>query len=104
MSKQELITPPTGKGWGDGSLVILHSQNRRVNPDNTYTGFRPRIQVEGAYFVIRDWCYDPRIRRSFSALLNSLMLPLKTACEHTTIKDADGRISIELNCGRIYIE
>lgn len=101
------ITPPTqtGKGWGDGSIVNRFNKNRKVNPDNTYTGFRPRVgEVEGAYFVIRNWCSDERIRRSFSAIFNSLMVPIKVACEQTTEVDENGNISIELNAGRITIK
>lgn len=103
----EPITPPptvTGKGWGDGSLVQAYNKRRTRNPENTYTGFRPRTgEVEGAYYVIRNWCNDPRVNRSFSAIFNSLMIGIKTACEHTTEKDADGNVSIELNLGRIII-
>lgn len=96
---------PTGQGWGDGSLVRLFNEKRKTNPENTYTGFRPRIgAVEGAYFVVRNWCADPRVNKSFSAIFNSLMIPIKVACEHTTEVDENGSVSIELNLGRIIIE
>lgn len=99
------LTPPSGKGWGDGSLVRQFNKGRKVNPENTYTGFRPRTgEIEGAYFVIRNWCNDPRVNKSFSAIFNSLMLQIKVACENTTEIDEDGRVSIELNCGRIEIK
>ena len=95
---------PNGQGWGDGALVREFNKRRTVNPENTYTGFRPRTgEVEGAYFVIRNWCDDPRVNRSFSAIFNSLMIPIKLACEHTTEIDDEGQVSIELNLGRIII-
>lgn len=102
------ITPPkthSGQGWGDGSLVRQFNKGRKINPENTYTGFRPRVgDVEGAYFVVRNWCTDPRINKSFSAIFNSIMVPLKVALENTTEVDEQGRISVELNLGRIVIE
>lgn len=104
---KKLLPPPspTGQGWGDGSIAQQFHRGRRFNAENTYTGFRPRVgDIEGAYFVLRDWCADPRIRRSFSSLFNSLMIPLKVACENTTEVDEHGRISIEANFGRIVIE
>lgn len=101
------IEPPqlkSGKGWGDGSLVRQFNRGRKVNPENTYTGFRPRVgEIEGAYFVIRNWCNDPRINKSFSSIFNSLMLPIKFACENTTEIDEHGRVTIELH-GRFPIE
>jgi len=94
---------PSGQGWGDGSLVRKYNRNRTINPENTYTGFRPRVgAVEGAYFVIRNWCNDPQVNRSFSALFNSLMLPIKEACENTTEIDEHGQVSIEIH-GRFNI-
>lgn len=98
------IHAPTKQGWGDGSLVRLFNRGRKVNPENTYTGFRPRVgEIEGAYFVIRNWCNDPRINKSFSAIFNSLMIPLKVCCEHTTEVDENGSVSIEVNLGRVTI-
>lgn len=104
MTKIKPPPTPTGKGWGDGSLVAAYNAKRKCNPENTYTGFRPRVgEVEGAYFVIRNWCNDDRIRRSFSAIFNSLMIGIKVACENTTEVDEHGHISIELNLGRVTI-
>lgn len=102
----KLLPPhtPSGQGWGDGSLVRQFNRKRKINPENSYTGFRPRVgEIEGAYFVIRNWCNDPRVNKSFSAIFNSLMVSIKVACEHTTEIDADGQVSIELNLGRIVI-
>lgn len=96
--------PNAGKGWGDGKAVRAFNAGRKTNPANTYTGFRPRVgEIEGAYFVIRGWCEDPRINKSFSAIFNSLMIPIKIACENTTEIDENGQVSIELNIGRIPI-
>jgi hypothetical protein len=92
-----------GKGWGDGVGVSSFNRGRKRNPENTYTGFRPRVENEGMYFVIRRWCDDERINKSFSALLNAIIPALKVACENTTERAADGTISIELNAGRIDI-
>lgn len=94
---------PSGKGWGDGSLVRRFNKGRTVNPENTYTGFRPRVELEGVYFVIRNWCSDPRINQSFSSIFNSLLTPIKVACENTTEVSETGEVSIELNLGRIII-
>lgn len=108
MSLNKRVLPPAGiegKGWGDGSLVRQFNRGRKRNPENTYTGFKPRVgEIEGAYFVIRNWCDDPRINKSFSAIFNSVMIGLKTACEQTTEVDTDGQVSIELNLGRIEIK
>lgn len=99
-----ILPPKGGKGWGDGSLVRQFNRNRKRNQENTYTGFRPRVgAIEGAYFVIRNWCDDERINKSFSAIFNSLMIPLKEAIENTTEIDDEGQVSIELNIGRIPI-
>lgn len=92
-----------GKGWGDGSMVQAFNENRMTNPANTYTGFRPRVENEGCYYVIRNWCKDPRVRKSFSSLINSLLPYISVAVQHTTERDEDGRITIELNLGRIEI-
>lgn len=107
MSDQDKPITIRGKGWGDGQAVRAANKRRtRPNPLNTYTGFRPRIgENEGAFFVIRDkWCDDPRINKPFSALFNSLLIGIKTACEQTTEIDEHGNVSIELNLGRIIIE
>lgn len=104
---KKILPPPTqtGKGWGDGSVVHAYNEGRKTNPENTYTGFRPRVgEIEGAYFVIRSWCNDKRIRRSFSAIFNSLMIGIKIACENTTEIDEHGNVTIELNLGRITIK
>lgn len=103
---EPIISPPkgSGKGWGDGAKVAAWNKRRMTNPENTYTAFRPRVENEGLYFVIRNWAADPRVNKSFSAIINSLLEGLKTACENTTEKDEHGRISIEVNLGRIYIE
>lgn len=92
-----------GKGWGDGQAIREFNLARRTNSANTITGFRPRVGVEAEYFVIRAWCDDPRINKSFSALINALIPGLKTAVEHTTEVDKEGVLSIELNLGRIDI-
>lgn len=94
-----------GKGWGDGSLVRQYNKGRKVNINSTYTGFRPRVgEEEGAFFTIRNWCDDPQINRSFSAILNSILVPLRVACENTTEVDDQGNVSIEINLGRIIIK
>jgi len=107
MSTTTKITPPktrSGKGWGSGELVRAFNRGRKINQENTYTGFRPRIgEIEGAYFVIRNWCNDPRVNKSFSSIFNSIMIPLKEAIENTTEVDEFGQVSIELNIGRIVI-
>lgn len=100
----EPVRSPGGKGWGDGVKVKQFNTRRKRNPENTYTGFRPRVHLEGAYFVIRNWCDDERINLSFSAIINSLLVGIKTACEQTTEKDENGIVSIEINLGRINIE
>lgn len=101
-----IYSPPkgSGKGWGDGSKVAAFNKRRKFNHENTTTGFRPKLEHEGHYFVIRNWCADERINKSFSAVINALLEGLKTACEQTTEKDEHGRISIEVNLGRVYIE
>lgn len=96
-----------GQGWGDGNAVRAANRKRtQRNPLNTYTGFRPRIgECEAAFFVIRDtWCDDQRINKPFSAVINSLLIGIKTAMEQTTEIDENGNVSIELNLGRIIIE
>lgn len=107
-SVSERILPPStpsGRGWGDGSLVQAYNKRRTVNPENTCTAFRPRAgDAEAAFYVLRNWCKDPRINKPFSALLNSLLQGLKTSCENTTEIDAEGNISIELNLGRVQIK
>lgn len=93
-----------GKGWGDGTKVRAYTKRRKRQEENTYTGFRPRIYNEAAYYVIREWCDDERINLSLSSLFNAIIPGLKIACENTTEKDEEtGRISIELNLGRIEI-
>lgn len=107
MSNELIYSPPagSGKGWGDGSKVAAFNKGRKFNHENTTTGFRPQSgDREAYYFVIRNWCSDPRINKSLSAVFNALLEGLKTACEQTTEKDANGRISIEVNLGRIYID
>lgn len=95
--------PGEGKGWGNGVAVRNFNASRKTNPANTYTSFRPRTEREAEYFVIREWCDDERVNKSFSAIINSLIPAIKIACEHTTERDEHGRITIELNAGRIEI-
>lgn len=96
--------PIVGRGWGDGVAVAAFNARRRRNPENTYTGFRPRVANEAAYFVIRKWCDDPIINKSFSAVINALLPSIKVAMEQSTeVNEETGQISIDCNFGRIDI-
>ena len=92
-----------GKGWGDGKKVTQYNKKRMSNPENTYTGFRPRVENEAAWYVMRQWCDREDINLSFSALINAILPGLKVSLENTT-EISHGQISIELNLGRIEIK
>jgi hypothetical protein len=94
-----------GKGWGDGQAVTAFNERRRTNPENTYTGFRPRVENEAAFFVLREWASDRVVNRSFSSIINAVLPGLMAAVQNTTEIDTEtGEISIEINLGRIVIK
>jgi hypothetical protein len=74
------------------------------NPENTYTGFRPRVDQEAAFFNLKRWGENPQINKTFSAIINSILDGLNECAKHTTRKHPDGRITIELNLGEIEIK
>lgn len=110
----------TGKGWGDGQKAAAFHQSRRKHitermSTSEFTTFRPRVDNEGDYWIIRDWgAEDVRQLQidagykptgiSLSALFNCLLKGLATSVQNTTQIDTDGNISIELNLGRINIK
>lgn len=108
-----------GKGWGDGKKAHAYHEGRRKHitqrmSTSEFTTFRPRINEEPYYWIIRDWgsqdVPDLQQRKgykptgiAFSAVLNSLLQSIATSVQNTTEIDEDGNISIELNLGRINI-
>jgi hypothetical protein len=74
------------------------------NPENTYTGFRPRVEQEAAYFCLKRWWEHPQINKSFSALINSLLDGLHECAKNTTKVHSDGRVTVEVNLGEIEIK
>ena len=74
------------------------------NPENTYTGFRPRVDQEAAFFNILRWCEHPKVKKSFSAVINSLLDGVNECMKNTTNIHPDGKITIEVNLGTIEIK
>lgn len=110
-----------GKGWGDGQKAHAFHESQRKHisermATSEYTSFRPRIDNEGVYWIIRDWGSEdvPDAQRkagfegkgvSLSALFNSLLASLAKSVQDTTQIDPEtGEISIEMNFGRIVIK
>jgi len=80
-------------------------KKRPHDPENTYAGFRPRCEQEAAYFCIKKWCEHPRVNKTLSAVINSLLDGVKAAIENTTqINPKTGEITVEINLGRITIK
>lgn len=75
----------------------------KVNVEN-YTGFRPRIDVEPQYECLRELLRHPKMNKSFSAVINSIIPGLYYAMLNTTEYDEEGQPTIELNLGRIRIK
>lgn len=69
-----------------------------------YTSFRPRVENEPLYYMLRRWCDEPEVQVNISSLLNSLLPYLVRACTDTTERDANGDITVEMNFGRIKIK
>lgn len=109
-----------GQGWGDGIKARAFHESRRKHisqrmATSEYTSFRPRLDNEGNYWIIRDWgsedVPDLQIKAGFqgkgvslSALFNSLLEGLSKSVQQTTQIDPEtGEISIEVNLGRIII-
>jgi len=106
-----------GKGWGMKTIANNKQRTKHISQRmsaSEFTTFRPRVDNEGAYWVIRDWGTEdiPHLQStngfkptgmSLSALFNCLLHGLSAAVQNTTQIDADGNISIEVNLGRINI-
>jgi hypothetical protein len=93
------------QGYGNGDKTKAYAHSRKRNNGVTCTGFRPRIENEAAYYVIKLWCEHPDINVSFSALINSLLQGIKIATQQTTeINPQTNQVSIELNLGRVTIK
>ena len=94
----------TTQGFGNGEKLRAYSIRRKKNHSVTCTGFRPRIENEAAYYVIKQWCEHPDINITFSALINALLQGIKVATQQTTeINPQTNQVSIELNLGRVTI-
>lgn len=108
-----------GQGWGNGKQASQFHEGRRLHiskrmSTSEYTSFRPRVENEAFYWIIRDWgaqCipnlkaehgYKP-VPIPLSALFNSMLEQIAIAVQNTTEIDADGNISVEFNLGRIQI-
>lgn len=66
-----------------------------------YMGFRPQINHEAAWFVLRHWCDKNNVK--ISGVFNALIPFLKIATMQTADVDDDGDITIEVNFGTIKI-
>jgi hypothetical protein len=94
-----------GKGWGPG--VVAFNKRRTKHPSKKMSAsefftLRPRLEKEAAFFVIKTWCADNNI--PMSALFNAILQPLSNAVQNTTLQNADGQFTIELNAGTVTIE